>query len=43
LKLSTPDEDAALAETSLSYFEARALAFSPAGSLVPVGTSIGQV
>ena len=44
LKLTTADEDAVLAATPrLSYFEVTALAFSPDGKVVAVGTSIGQV
>ncbi len=44
LKLSTPDEDAVLAVTErVFYFEVTALAFSPDGNVVVVGTSIGQV
>ncbi|MHC4406283.1 MAG: WD40 domain-containing protein, partial [Planctomycetota bacterium] len=44
LKLSTPDVDALLAATQrVSHCEATALAFSPDGDVVAVGTSIGQV
>jgi len=44
LKLGTNDEDALLAATErVSHFEVKALAFSPDGSVVAVGTSIGQV
>ena len=44
LKLSTDDVDALIAATELvSHFEVKALAFSPDGSLLAVGTSIGQV
>ena len=44
LKLTTADEDAVLAATRrLPYFEVTALAFSPDGKVVAVGTSIGQV
>jgi serine/threonine protein kinase/WD40 repeat protein len=44
LKLTTADEDAVLAATErISHVEASALAFSPDGSVVAVGTSIGQV
>ncbi len=44
LKLTTADEDTVLAATErISHVEATALAFSPDGSMVAVGTSIGQV
>ena len=44
LKLTTDEEDAVLAATErISHFEVTALAFSPDGKLVAVGTSIGQV
>ena len=44
LKLTTAEEDAVLAATErVSHFEATALAFSPDGNMVAVGTSIGQV
>jgi len=44
LKLTTADEDAVLAAIErVSHVEASALAFSPAGNVVAVGTSIGQV
>jgi len=44
LRLSTDDEDAVIAATErVSHFEVKALAFSPDGSVVAVGTSIGQV
>ena len=44
LKLTTADEDAVLAATErISHIEATALAFSPDGNLVAVGTSIGQL
>ena len=44
LKLSTDDVDALIAATKrVSHFEVNALAFSPDGSLLAVGTSIGQV
>src|SRR5262249_10722427 len=44
LKLATADEDAILAATErVSHFEATALAFSPDGKLIAVGTNIGQV
>jgi serine/threonine protein kinase/WD40 repeat protein len=44
LKLATAEEDAVLAATErISHFEATALAFSPDGNVVAVGTSIGQV
>jgi serine/threonine protein kinase/WD40 repeat protein len=44
LKLSTPAEDKVIAETEkVSHFELRALDFSPDGTLLAVGTSIGQV
>ncbi len=44
LKLSTADEDAVLAATErITHFETTALAFSPKGDLVAIGTSIGQV
>ena len=54
MKLTTREEDALLAEASMlwlshwgpersPYFEVNALAFSPDGSLVAVGTSVGQV
>ena len=40
----TPEEQAALAATPrISHVEATALAFSPDGSLLAVGTNIGQV
>ena len=43
-KLTTADEDAVLTATErLSHFEVKALAFSPEGSVVAVGTSVGQV
>jgi WD40 repeat protein len=44
LKLTTADEDAVLAATERhSHVETTALAFSPDGKVVAVGTSIGQV
>jgi WD40 repeat protein len=44
LKLTTADEDAVIAETTrVSHFEVTALALAPDGSVVAVGTSIGQV
>ncbi|MHB1037697.1 MAG: WD40 domain-containing protein [Pirellulales bacterium] len=44
LKLTTAEEDAVLAATErVSHFEVKALAFSPDGNIVAVGTSIGQV
>ena len=44
LKLTTVQEEAALADTPrVSHIEATALAFSPNGSLLAVGTSHGQV
>ena len=44
LKLSAPEEDAVLAATErISHFEVTALAFSPDGNLLAVGTSIGQI
>ena len=44
LKLTTAEEDAVLAATErISHVEATALAFSPDGNVVAVGTSIGQV
>jgi WD40 repeat protein len=44
LKLTTADEDAVLAATErVSGFEVTAVAIAPAGDLVAVGTSIGQV
>ncbi len=44
LKLTTADEDALLAETGrVPPVEVTALAFSPDGSVVAVGTSVGQV
>ncbi len=44
LKLTTADEDAVLGATErVSHFEVTALAFSPDGKVVAVGTSIGQV
>ena len=44
LKLTTTAEDAVLAATErVSHFEVTALAVSPDGSIVAVGTSIGQV
>ena len=44
LKLTTDEEDAVLAATErVSHFEVKALAFSPDGNVVAVGTSIGQV
>jgi WD40 repeat protein len=44
LKLTTADLDAVLAATErVSHIEATALAFSPDGNVVAVGTSIGQV
>ena len=44
LKLATADENALLAATErISHFEATALAFSPDGNVLAVGTSIGQV
>ncbi|MGD0899700.1 MAG: protein kinase, partial [Thermoguttaceae bacterium] len=44
LKLTTAEEDAVLAATErVSHVEATALAFSPDGNLLAVGTSIGQV
>ena len=43
LKLTTAGEDAVLAATErISHVEATALAFSPDGNLVAVGTSIGR-
>ena len=44
LKLTTADEDAVLAATErITHIEASALAFSPDGNLLAVGTSIGQL
>ncbi len=44
LKLSTADEDAVFAATErLSHFEATALAFSPDGKVLAIGTNVGQV
>jgi WD40 repeat protein len=44
LQLTTADEDAVLGATGrVSHFEVTALAFSPDGKVVAVGTSIGQV
>jgi serine/threonine-protein kinase len=44
LDLTTDEEDAVLAATPrVSHFEVTALEFSPDGSLLAVGTSIGQV
>ena len=44
LQLTTADEDAVLGATErVSHFEVTALAFSPDGKVVAVGTSIGQV
>jgi len=44
LPLTTDEEDAVLAATQrVSHVEASALAFSPDGNVVAVGTSIGQV
>lgn len=44
LKLTTSEEDAVLAATErVSHFEVKALAFSPDGNVVAVGTDIGQV
>ena len=44
LRLTTDEEDAVLAATErVSHFEVKALAFSPDGNVVAVGTSIGQV
>jgi WD40 repeat protein len=44
LQLMTPDEDDVLAGTKhISHIEATALTFAPDGSLLAVGTSIGQV
>ena len=44
LQLSEPEESAILAATPrISHVEATALAFSPDGNFVAVGTSIGQV
>ncbi|MBW3540422.1 MAG: protein kinase [Planctomycetes bacterium] len=43
LELSIDDEDAVLAATQrVSHFEVTALAFSPDGNVLAVGTSIGQ-
>ena len=44
LKLSSNEEDTVLAANDrVSHFEVKALAFSPDGNVVAVGTSIGQV
>ena len=44
LPLTTSEEDAAIAATErITHSEATALAFSPDGNVVAVGTSIGQV
>ena len=44
LNLTTADQDAVLAATErISHVEATALAFSPDGNVVAVGTSIGQL
>jgi WD40 repeat protein len=43
LELTTGDEDALLAATGRSHFEVTALALSPDGKVVAVGTSVGQV
>jgi WD40 repeat protein len=44
LKLATADEDAVLAATPhVSHLEVTALAFSPDGNVLAVGTSVGQV
>ncbi len=44
LQLSTPEEDAILAATEgLPHLEAGPLAFSPDGTLLAVGTGLGQV
>ena len=44
LKLTTANEDAVLAASDgVSHFEVTALAFSPDGKVIAVGTSIGQV
>jgi len=43
LKLTTNDEDTLFAATGRSHFEVTALAFSPVGNLVAVGTDVGQV
>lgn len=44
LRLSTDEEEAVLAATErVSHFEVTALAFSPDGKVLAVGTSIGQV
>ncbi|MGD0899264.1 MAG: hypothetical protein ABR915_15615, partial [Thermoguttaceae bacterium] len=44
LKLTANEEDTVLAATErVSHFEVTALAFSPDGNVVAVGTSIGQV
>ena len=44
LKLTTDDEDTLLDATERDpHFEVKALAFSPDGNMVAVGTSIGQV
>ena len=44
LKLTTSEEDAVLAATEgIHHFEVNALAFSPDGNMVAVGTGIGQV
>lgn len=44
VQLTTKDEDAILAKTRRDpYFEVKALAFSPDGKTLAVGTSVGQV
>jgi len=44
LKLTTNEEDAVFAATEpVPHFEVKALAFSPDGKLLAVGTSVGQV
>ncbi len=44
LQLTTKDEDAILAKSRRDpYFEIKALAFSPDGKMLAVGTSVGQV
>ncbi len=44
LKLTTADEDAVLAATErITHIETTALAFSPDGNLLAIGTSIGQL
>jgi hypothetical protein len=44
LKLTTADEDTVLAQTErVPDFEVRALAFSPDGNVLAVGTTVGQV